>query len=363
MVGSPVGVYYFSDDSESDSDHVEGKDAEHTDRVRNSTLQTQQPGLGHSSLIRLNRRGRLCKHYDYLVPWVLKRPSYSGETSEKESWLIEMQLMSTSSFFDLSRAVYRNLRKREQPPSILLPGAAREHIPSDADEVALADMTASELHGLVLALTQEHVRRLSSPRKKYVERLHCDDVDTIDGLNCLDRWSESICWLRKYRAASLTYHPLTRLRARFWKDIEALVKLFDMHHHREHLIGAYGPFAEALWVEYEGHWRNTLRILALSPLPIDINRLQTPLNACAISYLLPFSVALAQMAQSETNKLAVAAGLRRGLPLRPVRLPPVRLDQQEYHTRTEAGESDTEQADRLLEDLNQMPEVERSRVD
>ena len=115
----------------------------------------------------------LRKHFDYLMPWISSQPADDDETSEEaisSDTKIDSELccMSIEHFTDLSTAIYRDVRRREQQPS---PG---DTYPQKWDQcmrnrqnearMVLCRTINEQFHRLVLALVLEQARRLAELR-------------------------------------------------------------------------------------------------------------------------------------------------------------------------------------------------------
>ena len=110
----------------------------------------------------------LQKHIAYLEPWVSKQPFPANEITEDSESRLEDELrrMSLPAFTDLSTAIYRDVRRREQesspgspnPPQT--PGWDREHAP----RMVLCRTINAQYLRLVLALVLELARRITETR-------------------------------------------------------------------------------------------------------------------------------------------------------------------------------------------------------
>ena len=110
----------------------------------------------------------LQKHMAYLEPWVSRQPFPTNEEPETTENRIEDELrrMSLPAFTDLSTAIYRDVRRREQesspgspnPPHT--PGWDREHAP----RMVLCRTINEQYLRLVLALVLELARRIAEIR-------------------------------------------------------------------------------------------------------------------------------------------------------------------------------------------------------
>lgn len=114
----------------------------------------------------------LLKHFNYLEPWVSKQPISPTEESDGSESRVEDELrrMSPSSFTDLSKAIYRDVRRREQesspdspnPPQTPWDGSFRNR---EVEARMVMCRTINEQYlRLVLALVLELARRIAEIR-------------------------------------------------------------------------------------------------------------------------------------------------------------------------------------------------------
>jgi hypothetical protein len=133
-----------------------------SDRINHKTLEIEKQDRKTKS------QALLQKHIAYLEPWVSRQPFPANEEPEAAENRIEDELrrMSLPAFTDLSTAIYRDVRRREQesspgspnPPQT--PGWDREHAP----RMVLCRTINEQYLRLVLALVLELARRIAEIR-------------------------------------------------------------------------------------------------------------------------------------------------------------------------------------------------------
>jgi hypothetical protein len=140
-------------------------DLEHDETDYSRNLKTLEIEKQHR---KAKSQALLQKHIAYLEPWVSKQPFPANEEPETAESRIEDELrrMSLPAFTDLSTAIYRDVRRREQesspgspnPPQT--PAWDREHAP----RMVLCRTINEQYLRLVLALVLELARRIAEIR-------------------------------------------------------------------------------------------------------------------------------------------------------------------------------------------------------
>lgn len=112
----------------------------------------------------------LQKHMAYLEPWISKQPIFTKDEGNSPESKIEseMRRMSLAAFTDLSTAIYKDVRRRENESSPLSPNPPQTpgtpgHKENDARMVLCRTINEQYLR-LVLALVLELARRIAGIR-------------------------------------------------------------------------------------------------------------------------------------------------------------------------------------------------------
>ena len=126
----------------------------------------------------------LRKHFNYLLPWVSNQPetpceddntSTSGTDTTSETRMAdEFRRMSTQHFTDLSTAIYRDVRRREQESSPESPQPPRwepcMRNRQNESRMVLCRTINEQYYGLVMAVVLEQARRLAEIRIRLFRR-------------------------------------------------------------------------------------------------------------------------------------------------------------------------------------------------
>ena len=126
----------------------------------------------------------LRKHFNYLLPWVSNLPETPFEddsastggtdTTAENRMADEFRRMSTQHFTDLSTAIYRDVRRREQESSPESPQPPRwepcMRNKQNESRMVLCRTINEQYHRLVMAVVLEQARRLADIRIRILRR-------------------------------------------------------------------------------------------------------------------------------------------------------------------------------------------------
>lgn len=139
---------------------------------QNAMDQLPQLCLPQTEKHKVKTESVLQKHFNYLEPWVSKQPISPGEEIDGSESRVadELRRMSLSSFTDLSKAIYRDVRRREQENSPDSPNPPQTPWETSMrnKEVEARMIMCRTINGqylrLVLALVLELARRIADIR-------------------------------------------------------------------------------------------------------------------------------------------------------------------------------------------------------
>ena len=156
-------------------------------RSEDGAIDRMENGRGPASTSRSQHRNKdtqlathdvLCKHYEYLLPWVSSQPGSPVEDSSDEMstmssdsrMISELRQMSLRHFTDLSGAIYRDVRRREKDSSPertpLYKSEPWTRNKQNEARMVLCRTINEHFYHLVMALVLEQARRLAELRMR-----------------------------------------------------------------------------------------------------------------------------------------------------------------------------------------------------